>query len=102
MSESPLLRDFIYLDVERLRSIAAQLGIQSTDTSDRAARETIAMGVEPALVARGNVAQIDSGFDFSKWTADAFADGQFLRASGVVRLLDFAWLSAALGGLPAV
>jgi hypothetical protein len=102
MSESPLLRDFIYLDVDRVRSIAAQLRMESPDNDNRASREVLAMQVEPALVARGNVAQIDSSFDFAKWTPDAFADGQFVRASGVVRLLDFAWLSAALGGLPAV
>ena len=36
------------------------------------------------------------------YPADAFADGQFVRAAGVVRLIDFAWLSAALSGLPAV
>src|SRR5438046_10664128 len=101
MSESHLLRDFIYLDIDRVRSIAAQLRLDSTDAPERAAREALAMTIEPALVARGNVAQIDSSFDFSKWTPDAFADGQFVRASGVVRLLDFAWLSAALGGLPA-
>jgi hypothetical protein len=66
-------------------------------------RESLAIKVEPALVARGNVAQIDAQFDFAaKWKPDAFVDGQFVRATGVVRLLDFSWLSAALGGLPAV
>jgi hypothetical protein len=103
MSDSPLLRDFIYLDFDRLRSIAVQLRVDSTDTGDRAARESLAMMVEPALVARGNVAQIDAHFDFAgKWKPDGFVDGQFVRATGVVRLLDFTWLSAALGGLPAV
>ena len=102
MSDSPLLRDLIYLDFDRLRSIAWQLRLESADIDDRTAREALAMKVEPALVARGNVAQIDSQFDFTKWTADAFADGQFVRAAGVVRLIDFAWLSAALSGLPAV
>ena len=102
MSDSTLLRDLIYLDFDRLRSIASQLRLESADIDDRTAREALAMKVEPALVARGNVAQIDSQFDFTRWTPAAFADGQFVRASGVVRLMDFAWLSAALGGLPAV
>jgi hypothetical protein len=106
MSEqSPLLRDFIYLDFPRVRSVASQLRI-TTDAADVAAqpaRESLLAQIEPALVARGNVAQIDSSFDFAtKWTPDGFADGQFCRVTGVVRILDFAWLSAALGGLPAV
>src|SRR5262245_38481021 len=96
------LRDFIYLDFDRVRSIAAQLRLEAAETNDRALREALAMQIEPALVARGNVAQIDRDYDFAKWTADAFRDGQFVRATGVVRLLDFNWLSAAMGGLPAV
>ncbi|MEA2735600.1 MAG: hypothetical protein QOE14_2051 [Humisphaera sp.] len=104
MSEqSPLLRDYIYLDFPRTRSIAAQLRITSeSGATDQPPRESLLSQIEPALVARGNVAQIDSSFDFSKWTAEGFTDGQFVRATGVVRILDFAWLSAALGGLPAV
>jgi hypothetical protein len=101
---SPLLRDYIYLDFSRVRSIAAQLQIATeSDASEQPARESLFAQLEPALVARGNVAQIDAAYDFaSKWTPDAFADGQFVRATGVVRILDFAWISAALGGLPAV
>src|SRR5688500_6629743 len=105
MSESsPLLRDYIYLDFPRARSIAAQLRVAAeSDADDQPARESLFAQIEPALVARGNVAQIDASYEFStKWTPDAFADGQFCRATGVVRILDFAWLSAALGGLPAV
>jgi hypothetical protein len=103
MSESShLLRDFIYLDFDRVDSIAAQLRLDRSQATDRASRESLLAQLEPALVARGNVAQIDHAFDFSRWTPDAFKDGQFVRASGVVRLVDFAWLSAALGGLPAV
>ena len=101
---SPLLRDYIYLDVPRVRSIAAQLRIATESSADdQPARESLLAQLEPALVARGNVAQIDSSYDFAgKWTPDAFADGQFCRATGLVRILDFAWISAALGGLPAV
>src|SRR5829696_3397541 len=104
MSEqTPLLRDYIYLDVPRVRSIASQLRVGTdADATDQPARESLFAQIETALVARGNVAQVDASFDFSKWTPDGFADGQFVRATGIVRILDFAWLSAALGGLPAV
>ena len=99
-SHSPL-RDFIYLDADRVASLAAQLGTESPRAADRAADERAFLSIEPALM-QGGALHIDRGFDFSKWTPDAFRDGQVVRASGVVRLLDFAWLSAALGGLPAV
>jgi hypothetical protein len=103
MSDTPLLRDFIYLDFDRVRSIAAQLRLGAgVDFSERSAPESLLAQVEPALVARGNVAQIDPTFDFTKWTPEAFVDGQFVRATGAVRLVDFQWLSSAIGGLPAV
>jgi hypothetical protein len=107
MSEhaAPLLRDFIYLDAARVRSLAAQLqlhAVSATGAADHAGDERLVAELEPALAQRGRVLQIDGGYDFARWTPQAFTDGQFVRASGVVRLLDFAWLSLALGGLPAV
>ena len=98
-----VLRDFLYLDPERLLSLASQLEFPNTSAAtDRAARERLYLELEPALLARPNAALVDSTFDFARWTPDAFADGQFVKATGVVRLLDFAWLTQALGGLPAV
>jgi hypothetical protein len=97
------LRDFIYLDAERVASLALQVGIGDTSNgSERAAREGLFLKVEPALRERTGILEIDGDFDFSKWTPDGFADGQFVRVTGLVRLLDYAWLSMALSGLPAV
>src|SRR3954467_10255516 len=95
------LRDFIYLDFDRLRSLAAQLGIHAppADGSDRIDRERLCLQVEPALLAPGGRGRIGPDFDFAKWTEDAFTDGQSVLASGVVRLIDFSWLSLALSGL---
>src|SRR5438034_3824436 len=97
-----VLRDFLYLDPDRLLSLSAQLALRDAPASDRAARERLYLELEPALLARPNAALVDSTFDFARWTPDAFADGQFVKSTGVVRLLDFAWLTQALGGLPAV
>src|SRR5687767_907620 len=105
MSEqAPCLRDFIYLDAPRVRSLAAQLQFESSSAAapDRAFDERLVIALEAALAARGGALQIDGDYDFARWAPDAFVDGQFVRAVGVVRLLDFAWLSLALGGLPAV
>jgi hypothetical protein len=103
MSDSaPLLRDFIYLDAPRVRSLASQLQLDASGGTDRAADERLVSALEPALAQRGRVLPIDGTYDFGKWTPQSFSDGQFIRATGVVRLLDFAWLSLALGGLPAV
>jgi hypothetical protein len=97
------LRDFVYLDTDRVRSLAAQLDLPSADAAatDRATAERRFLQLEPALADR-NLVTVDQSFDFATWAPDRFADGQLLRASGVVRLLDFNWLTMALGGLPAV
>jgi hypothetical protein len=103
MSEPAPLRDFIYLDAARVRSLAAQLRMDTTHAvADRAAQEQLVSALEPAIADRSGVLQIDGGYDFANWTPDSFKDGQFIRASGMVRVLDFAWLSLALAGLPAV
>jgi hypothetical protein len=98
------LRDFIYLDRDRLRSLASQLELVEEDFDDARpdAWERLFILSEPLLLAPPGALQIDPTFDFNQWTRDAFGDGQLFRAGGVVRLLDFAWISTALGGLPAV
>src|SRR5690348_17923454 len=98
------LRDFIYLDVDRLRSMAAQLDVSlsSVRESDRTAHEQLFNQIEPALLGRADALKIDAAFDYSRWTAETFHDGQFVLASGSFRLLDFTWLAMALNGLPAV
>src|SRR5688500_15336144 len=97
-----VLKDFIYLDADRVASLAAQLDVHTPGAPDRAADERRFLAIEPELLRRGSALQIDKSFDFSSWKPETFRDGQVVRASGVVRLLDFAWLAAALGGLPAV
>ena len=98
------LREFIYLDVDRVRSLASQLRApQSEGDSDRIAYERLLMQIEPALMSREGAMKLDSSFDFTgQWTRERFADGQVVHARGVVRLFDFGWLSMALSGLPAV
>ena len=106
-AQSPALRDFIYLDVDRVRSMAAQLNLSpaaaqaTNDLTDQVERERLFLQVEPALLAAG-VTRVGPDFDFSRWTPDAFADGQYVIATGTVRLLHFSWLSQALAAMPAV
>jgi hypothetical protein len=91
------LRDFIYLDPGRVQSLAAQLGVDApADDPQR-----LFLSLEPTLASRGGV-NIDASSDFASWTPDAFRDGQFVRAVGVIRLLDFAFVSQSLSALPAV
>ena len=103
MSEQPAtLRDFIYLDYERVSSAAAQLDLSGAPaaSADRPAREALLLRLEAHLLQRGGVLLLDAVFDSDRW--NTLADGQFVLANGVVRLLDFSWLSLALSGLPAV
>jgi hypothetical protein len=93
------IREFIYLDFDRVRSLAAQLNIPAPLSADRADRERVFFHFESA-VGDEQALRIDSGFDFARW--DKLPDGQLVWASGVIRLLDYAWLATALNGLPAV
>jgi len=106
--DETVVRDFIYLDYARVKSLAAQVGVpESRDTTsssaepDLADRERTFVALESAVVGRG-AAKIDSSYDFTEWTPDAFSDAQFVIARGAVRVLDFSWLAMALTGLPAV
>ncbi len=98
------LRDFVYLDVDRVRSLATQLQLEHStgDAASPAADERLYLQLEPRLLEREGTTRIAGDFDFANWTPDAFKDGRFVHATGAVRLLDFSWLSSALGGLPAV
>ena len=107
MSSSTPLRDFIYLDHPRVRSMAAQLDVAEPsgagDTADRVQRERLFALAEPALLDRGGGAlRVGPDFDFAQWKPETFTDGRFVVATGTLRLMDYAWLSLALTGLPAV
>lgn len=104
--DNPVVRDFIYLDYGRVKSLAAQLGViehhsPTAPAADRTERERTFLALEPAVLGRG-LAELDVNFDFAAWTPQSFTDGQFIVARGAVRLLDFSWLAMALTGLPAV
>lgn len=99
------LREFIHLDYERARSLAAQLVIEesrATASPGRADQEALFLRLEPALLARPATLRVGADFDYARWRPETFADGQFVLASGTVRVMDYTWLSMALGGLPAV
>jgi hypothetical protein len=132
------LRDFVYLDWERVRSLAAQLfrGVPQDVTAEtggeitaeghlegsiptlikaqggvdyryfRTANETRSFHhyvyslVEDRLFKDGSVTSIDANFDFKQWTTSFFHDGQFVRVTGLVRLMDYPWVSTMLEALP--
>jgi len=137
-TKQPALRDFIYLDWDRLRSLAAQLlqGLPEGKTAEqshesavrgqlegnaiwllkgqvgtdyrffRAENETRSFHhyvyslFEQTLRDNRSILFIDDEFDFNKWTSDYFRDGQFVLAQGMVRFMDYEWVSIMLEALP--
>lgn len=133
-----LLRDFVYLDWERVRSLSAQLlgGVPQDATKesghDLGAKGEVKGGIPAILSGRGEgdyryyrtqnetrslhhyvyslferrlrersaVTEVDADFDFDEWTEDGFRDGQFLRVTGLVRLMDYGWISTMMEALP--
>jgi hypothetical protein len=134
------LRDFVYLDWERVRSLSAQLlgGVPQDATResghDLGARGEVRGGIpailsgkgegdyryfrsqnetrslhhyvyslfETRLRERGAITEVNAEFDFDRWTEDGFGDGQFVRVTGLVRLMDYAWISTMMEALPAM
>jgi hypothetical protein len=130
--------DFIYLDWERIRSIAAQLfqGVPEQSTTEkhneavlkgevgsnffgflqgkggadyryfksenetRSLHHSIYLLVEKQLTDDGLVEVIDGGYNFADWNRGHFHDGQFIRLTGLIRLIDFSWSSAIMEELP--
>lgn len=103
-NQSNTVRELIYLDAQRVRSLAAQFKLaESIDSpGDRVILERFVQHLEPLLLLRPGTVKIDADFDFSQWKPDFFVDGQFAFIRGVVRLMDYNFLTLALSGLPAV
>lgn len=135
-----VLRDFVYLDWERVRSLSAQLlggvpqdatresghnvgakgevrgGIPAvlngrgggdyryfrTQNETRSLHHHVYSVFEDRLRDRGAVTEVNADFDFARWTEDAFRDGQFVRVTGLVRLMDFGWISTMMEALPSM
>jgi hypothetical protein len=136
--DKTIIRDFVYLDWERVRSMAAQLfrGIPEGRTEGES-READAKGqlegnalwllkgqfgadyrylrtenetrsfhhyvyslVEDKLVDDKSLIVIDEDFDFRQWNQSLFQDGQFVRVKGLVRIMDYDWISMMLDALP--
>ena len=136
--QDSVMRDFIYLDSERVRSYVAQLHGGVPDLAeDKKGREVGAEGnveggipliakasggadlryfrsttetlslhhavysmFEEELEKTQRVECIDAGFDFTQWTTDHFADGQFIRVVGEMVIIDYAAIAETVSGLP--
>jgi hypothetical protein len=133
-----ILRDFVYLDWERVRSLAAQIfrGIPQDATSEtgkeaslsgefeggllgflkgksgadyrylktenetRSLHHYVYSLVENELIKSKQSISVDSKFDSRNWTKNFFHDGQFIRVTGIVRLIDYGWTATMIEALP--
>ncbi len=114
------LRDVIYLDWERVRGIAAQLDGQARDglsiltqpnaaedhrfykheAETRSLQASVFDVVERELRAKHAIVDVAAGFDYAQWTPTLFRDGEFVRVTGLVRLLDYPWLASVMETMP--
>lgn len=56
--------------------------------------------VEDRLTKEGLVKVIDDKYDFTRWIEEHFHDGQFIRITGLMRLIDFNWSSEVIESMP--
>jgi len=106
------LRDLIYLDFERVRSLVAQTGVATqlgeegrfgrAEGGETRALQTAVFGVlEQALVEGGKLMRIGPDFDYSSgWRQETFKDGQLVQVTGMLRILDYPWLASVMETMP--
>jgi hypothetical protein len=122
------LRDIIYLDWERIRGLAAQLdggalpngkngsggglSILTQPDADRDHRfykheaETRSLhaavftAVEKFLRDKNAITDVADAYDYAQWAPALFHDGQLVRTTGLIRLLDYPWLASVMETMP--
>src|SRR5262245_14457215 len=101
--------DLIYLDRERIQAVAAELGVDVEEGTSRAGLTEMLRKVKGAM--GGKMVTVGAGFDFAGWAPGVFRDGQFVEVRtvgggeegrGMVRLLDYPWLSSVMETLPRI
>ncbi len=120
-----ILRDFFYLDIDRVRSLVAQLrqgapealektnvhqgqagvklleyAYERRESETRSVHHYMFALLEEALRGTKRILVIDEEYPQSQWTQDLPADGQLVLARGRIRFLDFENLVGALEAFP--
>lgn len=136
--EYPAIKDFIYLDWERIRSLASQLfkGVPGdvekqkgheiaaegkiegslplilkakaggdyryfkTESETRSFHHYVYSLVEESLLDNRHIKIIDENFNFEDWVIENFKDGEYILGEGILRLMDYSWISSMLKALP--
>jgi hypothetical protein len=71
-----------------------------TENETRSLHHYVYSLFEERLVDRGMVTEVEDDFDITQWNEDFFHDGRFIRVVGLVRLMDYAWVSTMMEALP--
>ena len=127
---TPILRDFFYLDVDRIRSLLAQLregipeafekrqvqrggggiklGLSLDYAYERADSETRSVHhymyslLEETLRQTDRLQVVDASFTIDRWSRDGLPDGTLVLANGYLRLLDFEKITEAVESMPRI
>lgn len=138
MQDAGRLRDFLYLDMERVRSYVAQLleGVPESRTHTSGTDATAKAEIEGSipLLTKGKaggdyryfrsedetkslhhhaytlfeqhltkteaIRSVDTGFAENEWSESAFRDGEIVRVTGEVRVIDYRTVVETVRGLP--
>jgi hypothetical protein len=110
-AEHAPLRELLYLDLDRALTLTSQLGADTAPPAadppappnSPAGRTHLHHHLEQSLAARGTLLDIGPSFDYSRWQNSgegSFQDGQLVRASGMIRILDYPWLASVMETMP--
>lgn len=98
----PLI-DLIYLDWDRIRAMST--GVRTGQAEGAGNLRSDQGQALRALIeqAGDRLMEISSSFDYARWQPGVYRDGQMVRistAGGMLRLLDYPWLSSVMETLP--
>jgi len=107
------VRDYVYLDTDRVRSLAQQVLGEAADGERgsgppphvgprrRGHQQRLYAQVEEALLAAGRVTTLGPDFPYEQqWSPETLRDGQFVLTSGIFRIIDYDNTSQFLAAAP--
>ena len=84
----------------RNRKRTGTIGFYKHEAETRSLHTAVFNAVEKLLREKNAITDVVEAYDYSQWAPALFHDGQLVRTTGLVRLLDYPWLASVMETMP--